>query len=76
MAEEAPAVILAADAPNLERRAQPRDRFMAVESINGLLERWGRDLAPADLLTCLEELVRRANVAHAATADRLRRVVT
>lgn len=76
MAEpEAPSVILAPDAPNVERRAQPRDRFHATESINGLLERWGRDLAPADLLNCLEELMRRAQVAHAATAERLRRVV-
>ncbi len=73
MAEEA--IVLAADAPNLERRAHPRDRFMAVESIEALLTRWGRDLASEDLLTCLEELVRRAQIAHAATADRLRRVV-
>ncbi len=72
MADEGVAVV----EPPVERRAHPRHRFMATESINGLLERWDRDLAPADLLTCLEELVRRAQIAHASTAARLRRVVS
>ena len=72
MTDEAPLSDVAPSAP-LERRAHPRDRFYAIEGIEGLLERWRRHMTLEDLLTCLEELQRRATIAHTAAALQVRR---